>query len=116
MIIISIKDNLNRKVNKILNNLRKKRTYNTYNNSSGTSFYRRQLNKIIICIAIVLVVLIIKKANLKLTNNVIRIVDESINYSFDIKEDTKKIFDFVKGIVKIPDKVIETFNTNTSNL
>lgn len=99
----------------MLSSLRKKRVYNTYNNSSGKSFYRKQLNKVIVCILIVLVVLIIKKANIKLTNNIIRIVNESINYSFDIKEDTKKVFDYVKGAVKIPDKVIETFSPNTSN-
>ncbi|SCG83729.1 hypothetical protein DW1_2164 [Proteiniborus sp. DW1] len=99
----------------LLNSLRKKRVYNTYTNSSGASFYRKQLNKILICIVIVLAVLIIKKINLKLTNNIIRIVDESINYSFDIKEDTKKVIDFVKGAVKLPDKVIETFNSDISN-
>ena len=115
MIIISVKEKLNIKLNRLLNNLRKKRVYNTYNNSSGRSFYKKQLNKVIVCIIIVLVVLIIKKANLKLTNNIIRIVDESINYSFDIKEDTKRVFDYVKGAVKIPDKVIETFNPITSN-
>lgn len=113
---ISLKEKLSKKITRMLNSLRKKRGYNTYNNSNGVSFYRKQLNKIIICIVIVLIVLIIKKANLKFTNNIIRIVDKSINYSFDIKEDTKKVLDFVKGAVKLPNKVIETFNSNTSNL
>ncbi|SDZ34229.1 hypothetical protein SAMN05660462_02770 [Proteiniborus ethanoligenes] len=48
---------------------------------------------------------------MKLTNNVIRIVDNSINYSYDIHEDTRKVIDFVKNIVKIPDKVVQTFST-----
>jgi len=100
----------------MVNNLRKKRVYNTYNNSNQVSFYRKQLNKVIACIIIVLVVLIIKKANIKLTNNIIRIVDDSINYSFNMREDTKKVLDYVKGAVKIPDKVIETFNPKNSNL
>ncbi|WIV10605.1 hypothetical protein [Proteiniborus sp. MB09-C3] len=115
MIIIGIKEKINKNISNVLNSLRKKRVYNTYNNSNGVSFYRKQLNKVIICILIILAVLIIKKANIKFTNNIIRIVDESVNYSFDIKEDTKKIFDFVKGAVKIPDKVIETFNMNAFN-
>jgi len=112
---MNFKEKINRNLNKFIYSLRKKRVYNTYNNRSGVSFYRKQLNKIIICIIIILVVLIIKKANIKFTNNIIRIVDESINYTFDIKEDTKKILDFVKGSIKIPNKVIETFNLDAFN-
>lgn len=107
---MNIKEKVNRKLNKFIYNLRRKRVYNTYNNRSRVSFYRRQLNKVIICIIIILLVLIIKKANIRFTNNIIRIVDESINYTFDIKEDTRKIIDFVKGTVRLPDKVVETFN------
>lgn len=110
MIKISIKDKLNR----FLNGLRRKRGYN-HNYGSRTNFYRKQFYRIIICIVIVLTVLIIKKINVKLTNNIIRIVDESINYSFDVKEDTKRIFDFVRDKIKIPDNVIETFSSDVSN-
>lgn len=112
---ITIKEKLNRKITRILNRLRTNRAYNTYNNSKGVSFYRKQINRIIICIVIVLLVLIIKKANLKFTNNIIRVVDESINYSFNIKEDTKRVLDFVRATVKLPDKVIEVFNSGTSD-
>lgn len=110
--MITIFEKFKRELNRKINSLRRNRTYNTYNRTSGKSFYRRQVNKIIICILLVLSVLIIKKINVRFTNNIIRIVDKSINYSFDLKEDTKKVFDFVKGAVKIPDKVIETFGTN----
>ncbi|WP_352420117.1 hypothetical protein [Proteiniborus sp.] len=111
---MSIKEKTNRTVQRILNSLRRKRVYNTYNYSGNENFYKKQLKKIVFCIIVVLAVLLIKKINIKFTNNVIRIVDESINYSFDIKGDTKKVFDFVKNKVKIPDKVIETFSIDVS--
>lgn len=114
MIIINIKDKINIRLNKILNSLRRKRGYNTYSYSGNANFYRKQLNKLVICIIIVIAILLIKKINIRFTNNIIRIVDKSINYSFDIREDTKKVFDFVRGVVKIPDKVIETFSIDVS--
>lgn len=104
-----IKINIKSKINNTLNSLRRRNFYNT-NNNSNKSFYRKQLNRILICILIVLVVLIIKKINVKFTNNIIRIVDNSINYSIDVKKDTRKFIDFVKNVVKIPDKVVETFS------
>src|SRR5690554_222487 len=101
-------------MNRIINRLRPKRVYNTYNYSSNAGFLRRQIKKIIVCIIIVLAILLIKNINLKFTNNIIRIVDKSINYSFDIREDTKKVYDFILDKVKVPDKVIETFSTKVS--
>lgn len=104
--------NIKDKLNRTINSLRRKKVYSTYNYNNGTNFYRKQINRVVICIIIVLALLIIKKVNVKFTNNIIRIVDESINYSFDIREDTKKAYDFFRDIVKIPDKVIETFSTD----
>lgn len=105
-----IKINIKAKFNNMINRLRRKQTYH-YSGNSSTVFYRKQINRILICIIIILIVLVMKRINVKLTNNVIRIVDNSINYSYDIHEDTRKVIDFVKNIVKIPDKVVQTFST-----
>ncbi|MGF7056492.1 hypothetical protein [Brassicibacter mesophilus] len=99
--------------NKLVRNLRVKTGYNYKNKES--SFYRKQLNKIFICILIVLVILVLKKIDVKFSNNAIRIVQDTLDYSTDIKEDSIKVLKFVKEKVKIPNEIISVFKNEISS-
>ena len=99
--------------NKMIKNLRVKTGYN-YKKKENL-FYRKQLNKIIICILIVLLVLALKKMDVKFSNKVIRIVQDTLDYSIDIKEDPIKVLNFVKEKVKIPNEIISVFKNEISS-
>lgn len=73
------------------------------------SFYKKQLNKLIAAIVILIILILMKKINTKFTNNVIRIVNENINYEFSFKEDGKKILKKSKVVLKLPEKIISVF-------
>lgn len=82
------------------------------NRYKGKHFYKKQLNKVFIALLILLFILMAKKINISFTNKVIRIIDKSIKYEFNVKSDGKKILGFSKKVLKLPKKAISVFNTN----
>jgi len=90
------------------------KTGNNYK-TKDKSFYKDQFKKIIISILIVLVILLIKTINVSFTNKVVNIVNKTINYTTDVKEDSKKLLYYVKEIPKVPDKIISAFNGEKEN-
>jgi len=92
-----------------------KRVYNR-NNRAITNFIRRRLNlrrqlfNIIGVIIILLFLLILKLLNNSITNNIIQIVESSINYDFSLKKDGQAILDYSKKILELPEKALEVFN------
>jgi murein DD-endopeptidase MepM/ murein hydrolase activator NlpD len=100
--------------NRIYKTLNRFRTRSGYYTTGGKNLYKSQLKKIIISLILVLIILLIKLIDTKGTNEAIRIVDNIVNKDFDLKEDTKKVIEYVKSISKIPNEVITTFNTNVS--
>ena len=73
------------------------------------NFYKKQLNRIIICIIILAIILIFKKINTKFTNKSIEIIKDKMEYNFSIKDDGKKILDYCKKVGKLPSKIMSTF-------
>ncbi|EOC99819.1 membrane protein [Caldisalinibacter kiritimatiensis] len=49
------------------------------------------------------------------TNEAIRLVDKAVNKSTDIREDSKKVYEFVKSKVKLSDKITFVFNNQNIN-
>lgn len=76
------------------------------------SFYKKQLNRLIAVIIILIILMLMKKINTKFTNDVIRIVNENINYEFSFKEDGKKMLEKSKVALKLPEKIISVFKFN----
>ncbi|MBE6081262.1 MULTISPECIES: murein hydrolase activator EnvC family protein [Tissierellales] len=74
-------------------------------------FYEKQIKRMIIILIIIIIILILKRINSNFSNNVIRIIDKGVNYKFEIKKDGKKIIDFAKNKIKIPDKIVTVFNS-----
>lgn len=59
---------------------------------------------------ILVLILILKKINNKLTSNVIQIIHKGINYEFSVKEDGKKFLDYSKGLLEFSGKTLEALN------
>ncbi|MBZ2175349.1 M23 family metallopeptidase [Schnuerera sp. xch1] len=76
---------------------------------------RRQL-KSVICVLIILVLLLfLKILNNNISDNIIQIIDNSINYKFSLKEDGKVVLDYGKRMLTLPEKALTVFNvTNMS--
>lgn len=104
--------NMKGNANRILNRFRLKTGYN-YRDKQGFN-YRKQLSKIIICLIIIIVILVLKKVNINFTNKIIRIVDNTLNYTYDIKEDSIEVFNFVKDKLKITNEAIPVYESDIS--
>lgn len=84
--------------------------YNLKN--KNRDFFKRQLRNIIICIIIVLVIVIIKSINTKPTEEAIKIVRNTVNYTVDIKKDSAAALNFIKGFIDDTKNSISVFNNN----
>ncbi len=104
--------NLRNGFNKLSKSLRVRTGYN-YRNREDSN-YRKQLNKIFICILVILVILVLKRIDIKFTNKVIRIVQDTLNYSINIKEDPIKALNFVRDRVKLSNKITSVFSGSNS--
>lgn len=93
----------------------KRRRYNR-NFKSVMNFFRgrlnfkRQLNRIIYVLAILVLLLLLKRLNNSISNNIIEIIDNSINYKVNIKEDSRKVLDYGKKLLELPEKAMSVFN------
>ncbi len=74
--------------------------------------YKRQLNRIIYVLAILVLLLLLKRLNNKISSNIIEIIDNSIHYKVNIKEDSKVIIDFSKRFLQLPEKALSVLNIN----
>ncbi len=72
--------------------------------------YKRQLNRIIYVLAILILLLLLKRLNNSISSNIIEIIDNSINYKVNVKEDSKLIIDYGKKIFKLPGKALSVLN------
>lgn len=83
----------------------------------NNSYYNKQVNRIIFVLITVLVILIVKAINHRSTNNIINIIEKNIYYDFSIKEDGKKVKDYLVKIIggskeTIEELLAEQFNKN----
>ncbi len=72
--------------------------------------YRRILNRAIIVLIILIIILLLKLINSSITNNVIQIIHNGINYEFSIKRDGKALLSFGKKLLTLPEKTLSVFN------
>ena len=72
--------------------------------------YKRQINKILYVLIILVFLLLLKRLNNSLTSNIIQIIDRVINHEFSFKKDGKKILDYSKGLLKLSEKTLEVLN------
>jgi len=100
------------KLNRIVNNLRVSTGYNYKNKNSFN--YRKQLNRIIICIFIIFIIMILKKIDFNFSNDVIRIVKDTLNYNYDVREDTLGILNYVKNKIADSEGIISVFKSGIS--
>lgn len=71
---------------------------------------RLQLKKVVCVLAILILLLFLKLLNNSISDNVIQIIDNSINYKFSLKEDGKRVLDYGKEIFVLPEEAISVFN------
>ena len=74
--------------------------------------YKKQLNRIICVLAILVLLLLLKRLNNSISNNIIEIIDNSINYKVNVKEDGKRVLDYGKKILKLPEKALSVLNVD----
>lgn len=90
-----------------------KRRSNGYYKKNDRSFYSKQLKKIIICIIIVLCVIILKKIDTDTTQRAVELVDNTVKYNYDIKENKNKVLAFFGKLKK--NKGISVFKNVTDS-
>ncbi len=76
---------------------------------------KRQLNRIIYVLAILILLLLLKRLNNSISSNIIEIIDNSINHKVNIKEDSKLIIDYGKKIFKLPEKALTVLNLENNS-
>ena len=98
-----------------------KRSRYNKNFKSGMNFlkhrlnFKRQLNRIIYVLAILILLLLLKRLNNSISSNIIEIIDNSINHKVNIKEDSKLIMDYSKEILKLPEKALTVLNLENNS-
>lgn len=70
-------------------------------------YIKREINKLIGLLVILLIIFLIKLMNINSTNNVIQIIQTSINYEVDLKRDTQQIKDYLVSIFEVSKEKIE---------
>lgn len=78
-------------------------------------YYKRQINKIIAVLIILFLLFILKIFNNSISTNIIQIIHNSTNYEFNLKKDGRKIIDYSKKILVLPEKALSVFNSTTSS-
>lgn len=71
---------------------------------------KRQLTSVVGVLIILVLLLLLKILNNSITDNIIQIIDNSINYEFSLKEDGKEMLNYGKKILKFPEKALTVFN------
>lgn len=82
-------------------------------------YYNKQINRIIFVLITLIVILVIKILNNKTSKSIINIIEKNIYYDFNLKEDGKKVKDYLAKVVDISkDKIEELtgqFNKNNKS-
>lgn len=73
------------------------------------------INKLIIVLFIVLLIMIVKVINTRPTNNIISFIERNIYYDFKIKEDGKKIGEYIVKLINNSKDSIEKFTVEIYN-
>jgi len=76
---------------------------------------RRQLFGIAGVAIILILLLLLKMLNTSITDNIIQIVENSINYDFSLKKDGQAILNYSKKVLKFPEKALSVFNFMDTN-
>ncbi len=80
----------------------------------GSGYWNRQINRMIVVLITLLIILVIKLINIKTTNNIIKIIEKNIYYDFSLKEDGKKVKDYLAKIVDSSKNTIEELTDQLS--
>lgn len=76
--------------------------------------YKRQLNKIIGVLIILILIFILKMINNRISSGIIQIIHNSVNYEFSMKKDGKIIINYGKKILMLPEKTLSVLNITNS--
>ncbi len=87
---------MNDSLNRSMYRLRHKTGYNS--KRKNKSYYRKQFFNVLICIIIILIILLIKSIRTKPTEEVIKVVEKTLNYNIDIKKDSKLFANYIKNL------------------
>lgn len=71
---------------------------------------RRQLRNIVGVIIILILLLFLKILNNSISDNIIQIIDNGINYEFTLEKDGKAILNYGKKLFTLPEKALTVFN------
>lgn len=77
--------------------------------------YQRQLNRLICVLAILVLLLLLKRINSKISNNIIEIIDSSVNYKVNLREDSRSLVDLGKKALQVPIKALEVLNFGSTS-
>lgn len=80
---------------------------NLFKYSNG--YYNKLISRMIFVLVTLLIILAIKMMNTKTTNNIIKIIEKNIYYDFSLKEDGKKVKDYLVKVVVDSKDTIEEF-------
>lgn len=81
-----------------------------YNFLKSRLHIKNQVNRLIYVLAILVLLLILKRLNNSISNNIIQIIDKGVNYEFSIRKDGKVVFDYGKKLLVLPEKALSVFN------
>ena len=96
-----------------------KRTYNykgkarykgIINYIKGRFNLRSQFIKLVGALIILMLLLFLRFLNTSISNNIIQIVENSINYEFSLREDGARIMEYSKRFLRLPERALTTFN------
>jgi len=71
---------------------------------------QRQLKSIVGVIIILILLLFLKMLNNSISDNIIQLIDNGLNYKFSLKRDGEIILDYGKKLFKFPERVLTVFN------
>lgn len=78
--------------------------------------YQRQLNRLICVLAILVLLLLLKRINGRISNNIIEIIDSSVNYKVDLRQDSRALLDLGKKALQLPIKALEVINLGPTSV
>ncbi|KPU27859.1 hypothetical protein TR13x_00420 [Caloranaerobacter sp. TR13] len=87
--------------------MRVKRDY--LNRSKQKNSYKKLFYQLLVSIIIVLLIILIKSFNTSFTNNVIRLVEDTVKYDYDFKKLGYKVLKYAKGSSEELDKATSVF-------
>ncbi|WMM23549.1 hypothetical protein RBU61_11355 [Tissierella sp. MB52-C2] len=70
-------------------------------------YYNKQVNRLIFVLVTLLIVLLIKMMNTKITNDIINIIERNVYYEFSLKEDGRKVKEYLGKVVDISMEAID---------